>query len=189
MCISKLLTGIFCLIGSAVFSADNANAIVINVSGTTGWTNTGIAINAGDLLQITASGSIRFDSAGRQADPDGQPDGDLILSSGNVVPSVVNHTLVGRIGSSGSLADLSGFLVGSNFSQIVTNSGTLFLGFNDTFVNACRTGLDAGGVGDNSGSFTADVTVSEVEISEPGMLAIFGLGLAGIGCARRKRST
>ena len=94
MCIRKLLTGIFCLIGSAVFSADNANAIVINVSGTTGWTNTGIAINAGDLLQITASGSIRFESAGRQADPDGQPDGDLILSSGNVVPSVVNHTLV-----------------------------------------------------------------------------------------------
>ena len=36
-----------------------------------GWVGTGLEISVGDTLQISATGSIRFDTAGRIADPDG----------------------------------------------------------------------------------------------------------------------
>lgn len=123
-----------------------------------GWIDTGLTINAGDTLQLAASGSIRFDSAGRTADPDGKPDGGSIASS--LVPILPGQILVGRIGASGSLADLSGFFVGSSFKEVITVSGKLFLGFNDGYVKQDRTGLDIGAVADNSGSFTVNILIT-----------------------------
>ncbi len=159
-----------------------ATTTTFSVSSNIGWQDTGLDVVAGDLLEITASSSIRFDSAGRMADPDGQPDGDAVPCSNGLVPAVFCHTLVGRIGSSGSLADLSGFLVGSSFSQITTGSGRLFLGFNDGFVKTDRSGLDSGGVGDNSGSYTAQIGIGMVPLGMPGfgplgltfLLLVFG---------------
>lgn len=123
-----------------------------------GWIDTGLTISAGNTLQISASGSIQFDTAGRTVDPNGNPDGDP-PGSNTLVPTVASHTLVARIGSSGSLIDLSGFLVGSQFNQVVGTSGKLFLGFNDGYVKQDRSGLDVGGVGDNSGSYSANITI------------------------------
>jgi hypothetical protein len=131
---------------------------VISVTGNPGgWIDTGLTINAGDTLQIEAVGSIQFDAAGRMADPDGNPDGDPFASS--LVPTLAAHTLVGRIGASGSLTDESGFLIGSSFNQVVSASGKLFLGFNDGYVKEDRSGLDSGAQGDNSGAYTVNATV------------------------------
>jgi hypothetical protein len=161
-------------------------ATPFTVSSTAAWQNTGVFVNAGDLLGITATGSIRFDSAGRTADPNGDPDGDSILGLINyLVPSVQPHTLVGRIGTSGDLTDLSGFLVGSSFSQVVGSSGHLFLAFNDGFVRADRSGLDSGGVGDNDGSFLATITVTPSAVPEPATVVL--MMIAGVGLAARRR--
>jgi hypothetical protein len=119
-----------------------------------------LTVAIGDKITITASGTITFAGA-EAASPDGHPGGHLTVGGRSLlVPGAPSHTLVGRIGSSGSLLDISGFLVGSSFSQTATQSGTLYLGFNDGFVNGDRGSMNSGGVGDNSGSFTATVTIS-----------------------------
>ena len=132
---------------------------VFSVSSTTGWQDTGIDLSVGDTLRVTASGSIRYDSAGNMADPDGNPDGGKEFKIINLVPGAPTHTLVGRIGGATSLDDLSGFLIGSNFAKGVSSAGRLYLGFNDGFVVAGRTGLNGGGVGDNSGSYSSNIDV------------------------------
>lgn len=166
-----LVLGILIPAGGFAFpleSLADGTSISFTVSSTTDWQDTGLEVQAGDTVEITATGSVRFDSAGRMADPDGQPDGDLIVGSmGALVPDEPSHTLVGRIGSSGSLTDLSGFLVGSDYLGTASESGKLFLGFNDIFVKPDRSGLDSGGVGDNSGSFSTEITITHTIYSGP----------------------
>jgi uncharacterized protein YjdB len=123
-----------------------------------GWINTGLTVLAGDTLQITATGEIQFDSAGRTADPSGRPDGDP-PGNNTLVPFVGSHTLVGRIGSTGSLFDQTGFFVGSSYNRVMRTSGELFLGFNDGYVRSDRRGLDPGGVGDNSGAYSVFIAI------------------------------
>ena len=133
----------------------------VSVSSRSAWQDTGVAVATGDLLEIIASGSVRWDTAGHKSDPDGLPDSGLTSCSNSVVPGAPKHTLVGRIGASGSLAvDPTDFLVGSSFSQTATQSGNLFMAFNDCFVLADRSGLDSGGVGDNSGAYQAKILVT-----------------------------
>ena len=72
--------------------------------------------------------------------------------------AIPQGALVGRIGSS-ALTDFStGFVAGANYSAVAAASGRLYLGFNDGFVLVSRSGLDAGGVADNTGAFTVTVT-------------------------------
>ena len=124
-----------------------------------GWVDTGVDLLASDTVTISAEGSIRFDTAGRRANPDGLPDGDMAPGAMYLlVPHLRPHTLVGRIGHDGSLYDLEGFLVGSHYEATVQVAGRLFLGFNDGYVRPDRNGLTSGGVGDNSGSYTVTVT-------------------------------
>ncbi|MGB5925584.1 MAG: hypothetical protein WBH01_05760 [Dehalococcoidia bacterium] len=154
----------------------------LTVSSKTAWQDTGIDVQAGDTVQIAATGYIQFDSAGHMADPDGQPDGDLGTGSmSSLVPGAPQHTLVGRIGSSGSLTDLSGFLVGSDYSETASESGRLFLGFNDGFVKPDRTGLDSGGVGDNSGSFIVQITIIAALPAKPALAQTVCLQVNGEG--------
>jgi len=67
---------------------------------------------------------------------------------------------VGRIGSSDLTDFTTGFFVGSNFNEVATETGRLFLGYNDGFVRPDRSGLDSGAVGDNSGSFIAEIAIA-----------------------------
>ncbi len=140
-----------------------AQSVTKTVSSQEAWQDTGVDVNAGETISISASGVITFDSAGHTSTPDGlltfatvNPDGTCnYLLCGPTIPT---HSLVSRIGSS-SLTDFTtGFFVGSNFSAPAPTSGRLFLGFNDGFVKPDRTGLDSGAVQDNSGSFSATIT-------------------------------
>ncbi|PKB59637.1 MAG: hypothetical protein BZY83_00790 [SAR202 cluster bacterium Casp-Chloro-G2] len=148
---------------AAGLSGPLATTVTINVPSTQAWTNTGLTVGSGYTISVTGTGVIIFDSAGRTAGPDGVDPGG---SCSNLVtdPSVQGQSLVGNIAAASSL-DGKGFFIGSSFDGTVPianttdAAGTLFLGFNDGFVKCDRSGLDTGGVGDNSGSFTATVTV------------------------------
>lgn len=132
----------------AVLLAPSAKAQTVQVSATTLWTDTGIALVAGETVQVTASGTV---STGGQIPawatntPDGQP-----LSSQCEVgetgtfpaPGLPCFSLMGEITQTGTP-----FEVGSSVTFAVETSGEFYLGINDNDLP------------DNSGDWTAVVTV------------------------------
>lgn len=106
------------------------------------WQSTGLNISAGNLLEVTATGTTTAWAGGPAIGPNGFGT-DPMGPANSLVSSAPQGALVGRIGTA------SGFFVGSSLSSDVSSSGTVSLGYNDTFI------------GNNSGSFTADITIKE----------------------------
>ncbi len=107
------------------------------------FTDTGIDVAAGDRVAISATGTIFHDSSGSTG-PNGVAER-RDLRQFNVIESENHGALIGRIGDGGAP-----FAVGSDFSSASLAPGRLFLGVNDR-------GLD-----NNSGAFSATVTVRKV---------------------------
>lgn len=131
--------------------------------------NTGLFLNPGDLLEISASGiwSNAPPSYNLIFGPNGNPYENIALTyPGEGYPVAA---LMGKIG------DSNYFFVGSDYSNAVINSGILYLGFNDT------------DYGNNWGTVDADVRISPISapVPEPATFSLFGLGLLGL--LRRKR--
>lgn len=141
------------------------------VSGIEGWQDTGLYVDSGDTIEIKSSGTIQFDSGGRKASPDGEinPAGPYFAQANpyGICRFLICRerfpalTLVGRIGTADLKDYGNGFNAGSHFIMTADKPGNLLLGFNDEFVDADRSGLDSGGAGDNSGSFTSLITVQK----------------------------
>ena len=142
--------------------------VVISIPSTRPWTDTGILVSPGDVISITASGSVSWDSSGVQVGPDGRYDtgqgscGFVVMDS-----NVPAQSLIGNIAPSSTL-DGKGFFVGSSFDGIVpipnttSQTGRLFLGFNDGAVYCDRSGYDSWGFGgDNHGSFDISITITD----------------------------
>ena len=125
--------------------------------------DTGLVFTAGDLLTVTASGT--WDGGcGVAFGPDGALAAGFACGAPliDATTGLYYFSLVGRIGTG------NWFTLGSSFSNTVTSSGHLFLGFLDT---------DSA---NNSGSVTARVTGGVSAIPEPGTLALL-LAAAGAG--------
>jgi hypothetical protein len=117
---------------------------VVNVDGTIPFTDTGVDVEKGDDVLVTATGTVFPAIPDRQmaAGPDGvanRPD----LKQFNVVGNVDHSGLIGRIGTTGSV-----FAVGHRYRVTAVDGGRLFLGINDT------------GLENNDGAFQATVTVT-----------------------------
>jgi hypothetical protein len=110
----------------------------VSVPATASWVDTEIAIDSGDALAISATGSASPNGVNNFNGPDGDDCGTCIAP----VPNS-RYALVGRIGVAGA-----SFLVGSNYSGTASDSGSLFLAFNDDFH------------ADNGGSFLASGSVT-----------------------------
>lgn len=129
--------------------------------------NTGLFLNSGDLLEISASGiwSNAPPSYNLIFGPNGNPYENIALTyPGEGYPVAA---LMGKIGGSNY------FFVGRDYSNAVINSGILYLGFNDT------------DYGNNWGTVNADVIISP--IPEPSSLILLGFSLLGVGIIRRKK--
>lgn len=108
-----------------------------------GWVSTGIRVNMGDEIHVTASGKIRFFAIGYERDPDGKDEHgkEEVAPNGHPAPGLVRNSLVFRIGDK----LLQG---GTNAKLIVLESGDLEMSNNDDY---CR---------DNGGSWNIRVTCS-----------------------------
>ena len=130
------------LIGARPAMADSS--VTVAVAGAAPWTDTGLSVNSGDNISITASGTIFI--AG--SDPGKTPAGDPTCTATDsptdtwVAPGLTCWSMVGRIGNNAA------FEVGTGTGFTAASSGELFLGVNDAFF------------GDNSGAWTADITVT-----------------------------
>jgi hypothetical protein len=99
----------------------------VTVEAEDGWTDTHIAVEAGNQLAITyISGEWspwpggQYDAIGSGGDP---------LCRCNVVMGVSHAALIGRIG------DNQPFLVGTEYQHTIGESGTLYLGINDVDID------------------------------------------------------
>lgn len=126
---------------------DNAREDVhktVIVPGTVRWTDTGIDIDEGDVVTITASGEV-FHSVelNQKVGPDGDP---AKKYTSNIVTTSGHGSLIGKVGDEGPP-----FQVGTRNTFPSGRSGTFFLGINDA------------GVDNNRGRFLADVDVRRAE--------------------------
>ena len=161
---------------SGAFNVSLSSEFIVDgtIEGT--WLDTGLDLDVGDVLTITASGQITYSPSGAWTDPDGfgSKDGTGYGNSAHLVPNTIFGSLVGRIGDTllapeGDSPYISspgeGF-IGSNYQRTITNAGRLYLAYND------------GGTDDNGGFFSVNVNV----VPEPAstMLLIIGaLALLG----------
>ena len=117
----------------------------VSIRADASWTSTGIDVEAGDEIHIEARGRVRSGGTSNIS-----PDGISHWASGNSArPSEAYVTLdapcialIGKIGRG------EPFMVGSDLTFVAQESGRLYLGCNDDWF------------GDNSGSWSAEITLS-----------------------------
>ncbi len=122
--------------------------------------DTGLLLNSGDFLEINAAGlwSNAPPAYNLIFGPDGNPNENIAAGYPGAGSPVAS--LLGKIGSSNY------FFIGSNYLNYVSQSGVLYLGFNDT------------DFGNNTGSIQAEINIVP-SIPEPSSLFLFGLSLFG----------
>jgi hypothetical protein len=115
----------------------------INVLGTMAWMDTGIEVEAGDSVTISASGAVRWEPIKAYVGPDGLESAYAFnLPNQFPLPSAKAGSLVMKIGS-----DL--YAVGAETSIQTSGGGNIQFMVNDRFQ----------GLGDNEGSFSVTIKV------------------------------
>ncbi len=127
--IAALLLATTLLVSSAplcVASNANAKSLNVTVSGSPQWTDTGMDVQAGDKLHITAQGTVSMgNNTGVTAD--GATRGWTDTLRALMVPSAGRGALVGRVGNSDAATP---FLIGADGTVNAPISGRLYLGIN-----------------------------------------------------------
>src|SRR4030095_15335113 len=96
----------------------------LQVPATASWTDTGIDVQAGDMLSFAANGEVRWGRGGGDTSPaDGNP---AAMRNSYPLRGAPVGTLIGRVGNSAP------FPIGTNTGAIrMPASGRLILGVND----------------------------------------------------------
>jgi len=155
------------LIGS---SATAQTTTVVTVPSNPLWTDTGIALTAGQNVTISATGSWNWGQARSNFGPDGDPNffsgsGDEfeffdVVDHGRLLGFVGSDPYQGQGGNGSFYPQTSGYIsVGSGQSFAAHYAGELWLGFNDDAVS--------GATGDNSGQVSATITVGGSDVTAP----------------------
>jgi len=117
------------------------------------WTDTGVALSAGETVLITAKGGWAWNKYGPEGATPFGPDGFFDSSDDLFLDNGIQGMLIGYVGDITQAAPhTSPYIpVGSMHQFVCSQSGELWLGFNDD--------ADSHAVGDNVGSVTAQITV------------------------------
>jgi hypothetical protein len=136
----------FLLAGLAATSAEAANSsVTVSVPAIQPWVDTGVFINIGDSVSITATGTIYAGASDLGKTPAGTPScvatADNSMKPGPFLgPGLTCWSLIGRVGNSPA------FEVGTGTSFIAISSGELNLSVDDNYFP------------DNRGAWTATIT-------------------------------
>jgi len=116
------------LVASALLTAAAPKPQEFDISGSPAWTDTGIDLKAGDLVRISATGTVQF-AGSKENGPDGLARGWMDLVRVLPVNDAGRGALVGRIGSSNAAR---AFLIGPHAQIKAPIDGRLFLGLNES---------------------------------------------------------
>ena len=115
---------LLCLLLIAPLSAQNRT---LDVHPTDGWLDTGIDLNAGDTLSITASGQLQFANSPQPSGPEGLSRGFMDLLRVLQFNDAGRGALIARIGSSDAARP---FLIGAQSQSNPHFAGRLFVAIN-----------------------------------------------------------
>lgn len=174
------------------FSLGDPAPLALSFPGSTGSIT---ATLTGAGTDIHTGGSGRFPTSGNNyvETPGG---GDFVIDFGSSIAAFGFYgTDLGDIGNDLVITLTDTNNVDTSFTVDVAgtpNGGLIFWGFTDTTTEYDRiTFTNTPGTGDVFGF--DDMTIGDLQqvitVSEPGMLASFGLGLIGLGFARRRKQT
>lgn len=102
---------------------------VVIVDVTQAWTATGVSVMAGDTVEVSVRGIASTEGATNPSFPGWygpEGEGTSITPAYFNVPGIAGHSVIGKIGESGT-----GFYVGSGKVLVCNVSGPLYLGYND----------------------------------------------------------
>jgi hypothetical protein len=140
--------------------------------------DTGVNVNRGDLLTITAAGSWTISGSDPFTGPDGQIGRTIHSGVGWFAGALLFQISDTPRSVRDAEWDTRTFVAGSSFSGPAPRTGRLFLAFNDT------------NFGDNAGSVIANVSIAPAAVAAPepatARLALVGC-LACCGRIRRNR--
>ncbi len=117
---------------SAAATASGSSSANVTIAGDKTWVDTGMDVNAGDKLHITATGTVTMGN-NTGVTPNGVQRGWVDTLRPLMVPSAGRGALVGRIGNSDAATP---FLVGADGTVLVPFSGRLYLGINQDMTQA-----------------------------------------------------
>lgn len=145
-----------------------SDRLLVDVSATEPWTDTGLVVDAGDRIQIRAWGTVKFDGGrdGATVTPRGVPGAAGGCAFVATDPKVPGYSLIANVAPALTL-DGHAVFVGTQWTGRLPITGTsatrgrLLLGFNDKAVMCDRSGYDSWGFrNDNAGVFVVDISVS-----------------------------
>jgi len=104
-----------------------AQKAAVTLDGRQTWVDTGVDVQRGDLVRITATGRLKYPDAREEATPDGLKRGWLDLIRAMPLNDAGRGAVLGRVGEGGASRP---FLVGSRRESRMTAGGRLFVGVN-----------------------------------------------------------
>jgi hypothetical protein len=160
-----------------------AHAATIKVSAKNLWKRTGITVQAGDVIAITATGQWSWDGETRVG-PDGDPTDDFnafdlfqpfdFFSQGRLIAYIGDFPKQKHLGDGSFFPQMSGYVsVGSGQTFTAPYSGRLWLGFNDA--------AETVSTGDNLGIVTAQVAIKPSGTTGPAIAIASPGGVYGVG--------
>lgn len=111
----------------AASGAETGKTWKIEISGNQAWKDTGVDLQAGDLVRFEASGTLKFPDARAENGPDGLSRGWMDIIRALPVSDQGRGALVGRLGDSKAA---QAFLIGAKRESRMAIGGRLFLGTN-----------------------------------------------------------
>jgi len=119
-----LVVMLLACLASAPAAAQRAS---LTLDGKQTWVDTGVDVQRGDLVRITAEGRLKYADAREEAAPDGLRRGWMDLIRALPLNDAGRGALIGRVGEGAAARP---FLIGSRQERRMTASGRLFVGVN-----------------------------------------------------------
>lgn len=116
--------GLAALLGMAPAAAQKKT---VTLDGKDTWVDTGVDVQPGDLVRITAEGRLKYADARDEATPEGLRRGWLDLIRAMPLNDAGRGAVIGRVGQAASARP---FLIGARRESRMTAAGRLFVGVN-----------------------------------------------------------